>query len=63
MPKFMWAPMGKLVPQLLRVITFSYNLYCRCVITRWKDIFKKYTLCCQNLTIYSLTVARQKNII
>jgi hypothetical protein len=26
MPKFMWAPMGKLVPQLPGVVTFAYDL-------------------------------------
>jgi hypothetical protein len=50
MPKFMWAPMGKLVPQLPRVVTFAYDLHFRCVIARWKGIFENYTLCHQTLT-------------
>ena len=51
-PKFMWAPMDKLVPQLPGVITFVYNLRFRHVIAHWKGIFEKYTLCCQTLTPY-----------
>jgi hypothetical protein len=49
MPKVMWAPMGKLVPQLPEVITFAYDLCFRCVIARWKGIFEKYTLICKTL--------------
>jgi hypothetical protein len=49
MPKLMWAPMGKLVPQL-PVINFAYDLCFRHVIARWKGIFEKYTLHHQNLT-------------
>jgi hypothetical protein len=61
MPKVMWAPMGKLVPQLPGVVTFAYNLHFRHVIACWKGIFKNYTLCHQNLnSVYSLTVASQK---
>ena len=50
-PKFMWAPMGKLVPQLLGVVTFAYNLCFRCVIAHCKGILEKYTLCDQTLTL------------
>ena len=39
-PKVMWALMGKLVPQLPRVVTFAYDLCFRRVISCWKDIFK-----------------------
>jgi hypothetical protein len=48
----MWAPLGKLVPQLPEVINFAYNLCFRNVIAYWKGIFEKYTLCCQNLTLF-----------
>jgi hypothetical protein len=44
MPKVTWALMGKLVPQITGVVTFAYDLRFRCVIARWKDIFKNYTL-------------------
>jgi hypothetical protein len=57
----MWAPMGKLVPQLPRVVNFAYDLHFRCVIARWKGIFEKYTLFHQTLTyVYSLTMESQK---
>jgi hypothetical protein len=46
----MWAPMGKLVPQLPGVVTFAYDLCFRCVIARWKGILEKYTLHHQTLT-------------
>jgi len=51
MLKVMWAPMGKLVPQLPDVVTFAYDLCFRCVIAHWKGIFENYTLCCQILTL------------
>ena len=51
MPKVMWAPMGKLVPQLHGVITFAYDLHFRHVIAHYKGIFEKYTLCNQNMTL------------
>jgi hypothetical protein len=51
MPKVMWAPMGKLVPQLPRVMTFAYDLCFRLLITRWKPILEKYTLRSQTLTM------------
>jgi hypothetical protein len=35
--------MGKLVPQLPRVVNFAYDLRFRRVIARWKGIFEKYT--------------------
>jgi hypothetical protein len=38
MSKVMQAPMGKLVPQRLEVITFSYDLHFRNVIDCWKGI-------------------------
>jgi hypothetical protein len=50
MPKVMWAPMGKLVPQLLGVITFTYDLRFRRMIACWKYLSKNYTFRCQNLT-------------
>jgi hypothetical protein len=37
-PKVMSAPMGKLVPQLLDVVTFAYDLCFRHVIAHWKGI-------------------------
>jgi hypothetical protein len=54
MPKVMWAPMGKLVPQLPRVVTFAYDLRFRHVIARWKGLFKNYTLRHINLTISTI---------
>ena len=56
----MWAPMGKLVPQLPRVINFSYDLCFRCVIARWKDIFEKYTLHHENLTLSIVRLWKDK---
>jgi hypothetical protein len=50
MPKVMWAPMGKLVPQLPMVVTFSYDFHFRRVIARWKGLSENYTFCRQNLT-------------
>jgi hypothetical protein len=50
MPKVMWAPMGKLVPQLPGVVTFAYDLRFRCVISHWKGILENYTLRCQTPT-------------
>jgi len=61
MPKFMWASMGKLVPQLLGVVTFSYDLYFRSVIAHWKGIFFNYTLFHQTLTLS--IVKERKNIV
>ena len=49
-PKFMWAPMGKLVPQLPEVVTFAYDLRFRRMIARWKGILENYTLHHQTLT-------------
>jgi hypothetical protein len=40
----MWAPMGKLVPQLPEVVNFAYDLRFRCMIARWKGLSEKYTL-------------------
>jgi hypothetical protein len=50
-PKFMWALMGKLVPQLPGVVTFVYDLHFRHTISRWKCIFGKYTLYHQIMTV------------
>ena len=50
MPKFMWAPMGKLVPQLPGVVNFAYDLCFRPVIARWKGISEKYTFFHHTLT-------------
>jgi hypothetical protein len=47
----MWAPMGKLVPQLPGVVTFAYDLRFRRVIAHWKGIFENYTLFHQTLTL------------
>jgi hypothetical protein len=47
----MWAPMGKLVPQLPGVVTFAYDLHFRHVIAHWKGIFENYTLHHQTLTL------------
>jgi hypothetical protein len=44
MPKVMWALMGKLVPQLPRVINFAYDLRFRHMIAYCKGIFEKYKL-------------------
>ena len=52
MPKVMWAPMGKLVPQLPRNVTFSYNLCFMRMIACWKGILERYTLCHQTMTQY-----------
>jgi hypothetical protein len=46
----MWAPMGKLVPQLPGVVTFAYDLRFRHVIAHWKGILENYTLHHQTLT-------------
>ena len=54
----MWSPMGKLVPQLLGVIHFSYELRFRCVIAHWKVISENYTLHHQNLI-----VVRKQNMV
>jgi hypothetical protein len=37
--KFTLALMGKLVPQLLGVVTFAYDLHFRHVIAHWKGFF------------------------
>jgi hypothetical protein len=47
----MWAPMGKLLPQLLGVVKFSENLHFRHVIDRWKGILDKYKLFHQKMTL------------
>jgi hypothetical protein len=50
----MWAPMGKLVPQLPEVVNFAYDLHFRCVIAHWKGILEKYTLHHQTLTLSTI---------
>jgi hypothetical protein len=47
----MWAPMGKLVPQLPRVIIVAYDLRFRHVIAHSKGILENYTLRRQTLTL------------
>jgi hypothetical protein len=42
--------LGKLVHQLLGVITFAYDLFFRHTIARWKGLSKEYTCYCQTLT-------------
>ena len=54
MPKVIWAPMGKLVPQLLGVVNFLYDLHFRHVIACWKGILEKYTLYHQTLTLFKV---------
>ena len=53
MPKVMWASMGKLVPQLVRVINFAYDLRFRHVIARWKGLSENYTFHCQIVTMFT----------
>jgi len=48
--KVMWAPMGKLVPQLLEVVMFTYDIYFRQMIACWKGISEKYTFHHQIMT-------------
>jgi hypothetical protein len=60
----MWASLGNLVPQILRVVTFAYDLYFRHVISHWKGIIDKYTLLALKYNfVYSLTVEIQRNTI
>ena len=61
MPKVMWAPMGKLEPQIPRVINFAYELHFRHVIAHWKGIFKKYTISSSSHSIYNLTSKTKKH--
>ena len=56
----MWAPLGKLVHQLPGVVTFAYDLNFRCVIARWKGIFKKYTLFLQTLNLSTVYCGKPK---
>ena len=58
--KFMWAPMGKLVPQLPGVVTFAYDLRFRREIARWKGLFEKYTLCHQSATLSTFQLWQAK---
>ena len=60
MPKVMWDPMDKLVPQLLGVIIFSYNLCFRCMIAHWKGLSENYTICHQTLTLSIVWLWRAK---
>ena len=43
---------GKLVHQLLRVITFAYDIRFKHTIAHWKGIFKDYTFFHHNLTMF-----------
>jgi hypothetical protein len=62
--KSMWTSMGKLVPQLPTVITFSYDLSFRHVISHWKGIFENYTLCHQTPTMSIVLLWKtKKNIV
>jgi hypothetical protein len=54
MTKSMWAPMGKLIPQLPEVVTFAYDLRVRHLIACWKGISERYTLCHQTLTLSTI---------
>jgi hypothetical protein len=64
MPKVMWAPMGKLVPQLPGVVTFAYDLRFRCVIALLERYFRELHIMSSNSDyVYSLTVASKKNIV
>ena len=58
--KFMWAPMGKLVPQISGVLNFAYDLHFRHVIAHWKFIFKNYALHYQTLTLSMVWMWRAK---
>ena len=60
MPNVMWAPMGKLVPQLPEIVTFAYDLCFRRMIARWKGIFEKYTLCCHTLNLSTIWLWKAK---
>jgi hypothetical protein len=60
MPKVMWAPMGKLVPQIPRVIDFAYDRHFRRMIACWKGILEKYTLHCQTLTLSTILLWQAK---
>jgi hypothetical protein len=55
--------MGKLVPQLPRVITFVYDLRFRRVITYWKDIFENDIMLSNFDFVYSLIVVSPKNTV
>ena len=59
-PKLMWSPMGKLVPQLPMVVTFSYELRFRHVIARWKVISQNYTFHHQTLTLSIFQLCKTK---
>jgi hypothetical protein len=59
----MWAPMGKLVPQLPGVVTFSYDLCFRDVIAHWKGILEEYMLCSQTLTLLQFDCGKPKNLL
>jgi hypothetical protein len=50
MLQVMWDPMGKLVPQLLGVIKFAYDLHFRSMTTHWKGVSENYTFHCKNIT-------------
>jgi hypothetical protein len=52
--------MGKLVPQLPGVVTFSYDLHFSRVISHWKGCFEKYTLCHQKLTMSAIWLWQER---
>jgi hypothetical protein len=56
----MWAPMGKLVPQLPGVVTFAYDLFFRRVIACWKGLLENYTLRNQTLTLFPFLLWQAK---
>jgi hypothetical protein len=56
----MWAPMGKLVPQLLGVVTFAYDLRFRHMIARWKVLLENYTLHYKTLNLFTISMWRSK---
>jgi len=53
-PKLMWAPMGKLVPQLPGIVNFSYDLRFRHVTACCKGLLERYTLHHQTLTPFTI---------
>ena len=51
MSKVMWAPIGKLVPKISRVVALSYDIHFSHVISHWKGLLDIYTLRRQTLTL------------
>jgi hypothetical protein len=52
--------MGKLVPQLPGVVTFSYDLHFSRATSHWKGCFEKYTLCHQKLTMSAIWLWQER---